>query len=253
MGIAGLLCLAAASASATSVTVQANNGNYAACPSGTTGVLTTNSAGGIDVVFAGTDNGCYIGDSGVTGTPSTYIGSLTGEGTASGLNSLSTGWYAEYGAMCDATGSCNYSSSSTNGSGSADFDVLINRTGSTMTFQIYNSSNTIDGAGNSGIAGPTGQCSYTVTSGQATFTVAANSICFENLSTGASIAIDVNTPTATPEVATMLLVATGLFLMALVGRRMSSRTAMPSPKSGTVSAMFHRVAPLSIGGPGDLE
>jgi hypothetical protein len=243
MAVAGLLCFAMTSAKATSVSIVATNTAFTACPAGTAGTLTTNSSGGIVVEFLGVTTGCYIGDSGVTGAASTYIGSLTTEGSASGLNSLSTGWYAENGAMCDATGSCSTANNSTNNNTSGDFEVLINRGSSSTTFQIYNTGGTVDSAGNPGI---TGGCTYVVNSGAATFTVAANTICFEDLSTGASIAIDVNAPTSTPEVATMLLVATGLFLMALVGRRVSNHLPSQAPKSATMDAVFSHVPPTCI-------
>jgi len=224
LAFASMLCLmAAGSAKADvtqTVTLTGANGDISivgTCTPGTSGTLFISSAAGSagDMYLAlpsnGPDYACYTGglsapwpyaqtppNSPIVGT---YIPGLTGEGTPAQLLSLSTGWYAENGAMCfDAGGSdvCTGSWDSTNGPNSGDIDVLVNQGATTATYTIYSNTGAVDG---------TAQCG-------------GNSLCFEDFSSGGSITFALNAPPPTPEPRSLLLFGTGMLCLAgLLNRR----------------------------------
>lgn len=171
------------------ITIASVAGVTSACAAGNAGTFTTFTNGGVLLEAPNAvTSGCYVGGySGTAGAPTpngletTFISGLTNEGTAAQLNALGTFYYAEFGAICGGTAQCTASNSSNNGSNSGDIEVLINSTGSSQTFTIYNSGGTADGFANT----PASGCTVTGT----TFTVAASTICFEDLSTGGSIAM----------------------------------------------------------------
>jgi MYXO-CTERM domain-containing protein len=190
----------------------------------TTGTFETTSAGGVLLeVPGGSSAGCYVGgfnSGGPTGMATTFISGLgTGggaEGTAAGLNALTTGWYAEFGTICDPTSaSCVNSNSSTNagnnGDGnSADIEVLVNSSGSSQNFTTYDTSGNADNGANT----PAPGCSFS----GSTFTVAAHTVCFEDLGTGGSIALTINSP-AVPEPKGIALIGLGVLGLAGFIRR----------------------------------
>jgi MYXO-CTERM domain-containing protein len=197
------------------VTVASVAGVTAACAASNSGTFTTFTSGGVllEVPTASTA-GCYVGN--YSGTPSaptpnglatTFIPGLNTEGTAAGLNALTTGWYAEFGAICGGTGQCTASNDSSNSNSSGDIDVLLNSSNASQTFQVYDNVGNIDTANNTAATG----CSYTGggTGGHATFTVAANTICFEDLSTGGSIAMTIGAPSV-PEPSSVAFVGLGV-------------------------------------------
>ncbi len=201
----GLLSLVGAiPASASAITVTGVSGVTSACAVGNTGTFTGSSGGILLEAPGGSTTGCYVGGfSGTAGSPSpnglntTYIGGLSGEGTAAQLDSLTTGWYAEFGVICGGAGQCTASNSSTNQSNSGDIEVLVNATSSAMNFQIYDNTGTLDPIYNTPSSSGCGANASTKT-----FTVAANTICIEDLSTSGSISMSIGTPTTTPEPST---------------------------------------------------
>lgn len=200
------------------ITIAAAAGTASTCKAGNTGTFETFTDGGVLLEApSGSTSGCYVGNySGTPGAPTpngaetSFISGLTGEGTATGLNSLATGYYAEFGAICGGPGQCTASNNSSNGAGSGDIDVLVNSGSTSQTFSIYNTGGTKDSAGNTA---PTG-CTYSGT----TFTVAADTICFEDLSTGGSIAMTIGTP-AVPEPANVGIASLGVLGIAELLRR----------------------------------
>ena len=223
----GLLGLAGAiPASASAVTVTGVSGVTSACAVGNTGTF-TGSSGGILLEAPGASTaGCYVGGfSGTAGSPSpsglntTYIGGLSGEGTSAQLDALDTGWYAEYGAICGGTGQCTASNSSTNQSNSGDIEVLVNATGSAMNFQIFDNTGTVDPIYNTPSSSGCGANASTKT-----FSVAANTICIEDMSTSGSISMTIGAPTTTPEPSTFafLLIGCAVLSGAAFARRYQS-------------------------------
>ena len=230
--LAAVVCAATAlSAKADSVynvTVTAATGVTSACTAGLTGTLDINAGGGVFLSApAGSTSGCYIGASGSQpgGTPAitTFIGGLHSssagltptEGTAAQLNALTDHtWYAEFGEECGGTSQCVASNNSTNSSsGSADIDILINNSNASETFTVYDNTGAADTTSN----GP-GPSTCSSPQGTSVITVAAHTICYEDLSTGASLAVSSNAPPA-PEPASVALLGSGLVLTAGILRR----------------------------------
>ncbi len=198
----GLLCLVGAiPAGATAITITGASGTASTCASGDTGTFTISAGGILLEAPGGSTAGCYVGGfSGTAGAPTpngadtTYIGGLSGEGTAAQLGTLTTGWYAEFGVICGGTSQCTASNSSTNQNNSGDIEVLVNSGSTAVNFQIYDNNGTLDPIYNTPSAPGCGANAST-----STFTVAANTICIEDMSTSGSISMTIGTPTTTPE------------------------------------------------------
>lgn len=208
----GILSLAGAiPASASAITVTGVSGVAATCAVGNTGTFTISSGGILLEAPGGSTAGCYVGGfSGTAGSPSpngtdtTYISGLSGEGTAAQLDSLTTGWYSEFGAICGGTSQCTASNASTNQNNSGDIEVLVNAGSSAVNFQIYDNNGTLDPIYNTPGAPGCGANAST-----STFTVAANTICIEDMSTSGSISMTIGTPTSTPEPSTFAFLLIG--------------------------------------------
>jgi MYXO-CTERM domain-containing protein len=206
------------------VTINSVAGVTSACTAGSTGTFQTFTSGGI-LLEAPTSStsGCYVGGYSGTagaptpnGTPTTFIDGTAWThptGSASQLDALTTGWYAEFGAICGGTGQCTASNSMTNSSNSGDIELFINQTGSSKTFTSYDSSGNALSNFNPAATG----CTYS----GSLFTVAAHTICFEDLGTGGSIDLTINAP-AVPEPTGVGLAALGVLGIAGLIRRRKS-------------------------------
>ncbi len=227
VAIFGVGVMAAVSAKATSVTTTVTS------DSPTTGTPCTGQVGvvggatlewsttGAYLNKTGSVDGCFAGGGSPTAATEMLYVSLAnqpgtgGEGSAAELNLLATGWYAFTGQICSGISECTASNSSTNGNNSGMIDMIVNRTSSTQTFTIYNNTGTADAIGN--LPSATGCGGSGTTTG--TFAVIANTVCFQDLSTGGSISFAVNAPSAVPEPATSALIGLGLAAASLLGRR----------------------------------
>src|SRR5579884_844360 len=201
---AGVLCFAGAlSANASTITITGTSGAAATCTAGLTGTFTIDAAGGVLLEAPNGTGGCYVGGYSGTaasptpnGTDTTYI-NITGvstEGTAAQLFSLTTGWYAEFGVLCGGPGQCTASQNSSNNNNSGDIEILVNSGGTSKNFQIQDNTGAIDSIFNAPSASGCGANVDTKT-----FTVAANTICIEDLSTSVSISLTIGAPSSVPE------------------------------------------------------
>lgn len=210
LALAAVVCAAAAfSAKADSVysVTLSSVSSGTGCSAGQTGTLDINSSGGLYLSLPSTGptaGSCYVGATG-TQPPATpaiasYISGLTGELSGSSAASLSAGYVAESNVIeCIEPAVCTGSNSATNGPNSGDVDVIFNPTSSSTMTTLYQSNGTV----------------------LETYTCAANSICFEDTSTGGSITIKTSAPapTGTPEPASVALLGSGLVGVGLLIRR----------------------------------
>jgi PEP-CTERM motif-containing protein len=185
---------------------------------------------------SGTTSGCYVGSVNTVtgavaaGSEALYIalGGSSGEGSAADLGLLATGWYAlgffsspNGGAICGGTAQCTNSNANDGSNSSGEIDMLVNRTGAPVVFTVKNAAGIANGIAN--LPSASG-CGAAGTGSTNTYTVAANTICFSDLTTGGSISITVAAPSTVPEPASSALIGLGLCGVALLARRKSSRS-----------------------------
>jgi hypothetical protein len=236
VAIFALCSLAAVSANATLITnanVTGQSGSAAGCI-GQIGAgnaaFEWSSTGAYLNAASGTTSGCYVGSFNSTtgavaaGTEALFInlGGSSGEGTSAQLATLSTGWYAlgfvsgsSVGAICGGTAQCTPSNANDGSSNSGEIDVLVNRTNAAVSFTIKNAAGTANSIANLPSAAG---CGASATGGN-TYTIAANTICFSDLSTGGSISMTIAAPASVPEPATSGLIGLGLAAVGLFTRR----------------------------------
>jgi hypothetical protein len=149
------LCITASADTQYNVTITGSNLTTTTCGAeaavNAVGTLDINSAGEMYLSVPSGGVACYIGaensqGGGVPVVTNEFISGLTGEGTASGLQSLTDGWYAEEGELCQEIGSCAVSDDASNSVNSNDIEALINTGGSSQAFTIYNNGGTSDGS-----------------------------------------------------------------------------------------------------------
>ena len=238
--LAALFCFGAV-ANATLITnanVTGESGTTATCVAQNglgTAAFEWSATGAYLNAASGTSSGCFVGLLNTTtglpviGSEAAYIslGGSSGEGTSASLATLATGWYAlgalsagNAGVICGGTGQCTASNSNDGGSNSGEIDMLVNRTGAPIVFTIKNAAGVQNAIANLPSASGCGAVS---TGGLGTYSVAANTICFSDLSTGGSLTITVAAPSSVPEPASSALIGLGLAGVSLLARRKSHR------------------------------
>jgi len=165
------------------------------CTNGLSGTLAANGSGGVYFTTGGSSPDCYAGG---TSIPSYASGSFPAS-----VFSLTSGAYAESGEICYAP---------TSGSEqcvASAFEALVNTTASSMGFNVGTINNV-----------PPSPTTCSANTSTETLTVAANTICFEDLTDSGSIAFTVNAPTPvtpTPEPSSLFMLGSGLLSLAGAG------------------------------------
>ena len=208
----------------TNATIVGAGGTTAACAAGVVGTFEWSATGAYLNTPTNSTAGCFAG--GNSGTPAftplinteaTFVGGFSTEGTAAGLATLATGWYAlNNGSLCGGTGQCTNSSGADTGQNSGMLSLMVNRSNAAVVFQIFNSGGTANSITN---VPPPAALGCTANVAAKTFTVSANTICIQDLTQSGSISVTLSAPSTVPEPTTSALMGLGLAAFGLFTQR----------------------------------
>jgi PEP-CTERM motif-containing protein len=208
----------------TNATIVGAGGTTASCAAGVVGTFEWSTTGAYLNTPTNSTTGCFAGGNNgspaftpLINTEATFVGGFTTEGTSAGLAALATGWYAlNNGSLCGGAGQCTNSTGSDNGQNSGMLSLMVNRTNAAVVFQIYNSGGTVNSITN---VPPAAALGCTADVAAKTFTVAANTICIQDLTQSGSISVTFNAPASVPEPTTSALMGLGLVAFGLLTQR----------------------------------